>query len=166
MGASARPAACTRLPRMGRCGALCCETGAAGARGVGEGAVIELWAQGTLETGVKDLGLGMGRMSREKGKRAEREVAELLRAHGFQARRGVQFQGGADSPDVTHDIDGLHIEVKRTEAFRLYQALEQAKDERKAGDIPAVFHRANGRPWVVVLEADDFLTLVRSRVPA
>lgn len=107
----------------------------------------------------------MSRLSRDKGKRGEREVAELLRLHGFQAHRGVQYQGGNDSPDVAHDIDGLHIEVKRTEALRLYQALEQAKGERQTGNIPAVFHRANGRPWVVVLEADDFLTLVRAALP-
>ena len=32
-----------------------------------------------------------GPMSRNKGKVGEREVAELLRAHGFPARRGVQY---------------------------------------------------------------------------
>ena len=59
-------------------------------------------------------------------------------------------------------LDGFHVEVKRTEALRLYAALEQAKSERRPGDIPAVFHRANARPWVVVLDAGDFLTLVRA----
>ena len=36
--------------------------------------------------------------SRRKGKVGEREFAGLLREHGFDARRGVQFAGGADSP--------------------------------------------------------------------
>lgn len=103
----------------------------------------------------------MGRMSRTKGKVGEREVAQLLRDHGFDARRGVQFRGGADSPDVI-GLPGFHLEVKRVEAFRLYDALEQAKNERRDGDIPAVFHRPNQRPWVVVLEASDFLALVRA----
>lgn len=104
----------------------------------------------------------MGRMSRQKGKVGEREVAELLRANGFPAaRRGVQYQGGPDSPDVV-GIVGFHNEVKRTEAFRLYPALEQAKTERKDGDLPVVWHRANGRPWVVVMDALDFLALVRA----
>ena len=103
----------------------------------------------------------MARLSRDKGKRGEREVAEFLRSHGIAARRGVQYQGGPDSPDVAHDIDGLHFEVKRTEKFRLYDALEQAIGERKDGDIPVVWHRSNGRPWVVVLRAEDFLALAK-----
>lgn len=104
----------------------------------------------------------MGAMSRRKGATAEREVAELLRAHGFQARRGRQFSGSPDSPDVVHDIEGVFIEVKRTERFNLYAALEQAKQDRRAGDIPVVMHRQNGREWVAVLPAEDFLTLMRA----
>ena len=42
-----------------------------------------------------------------KGKVGEREFAELLRAHGFDARRGQQFAGGADSPDVVSEALGL-----------------------------------------------------------
>jgi Holliday junction resolvase len=102
----------------------------------------------------------MGKLSRNKGKVGEREVAQLLRDHGIPARRGVQFQGGPDSPDVI-GLEGYHVEVKRTEAFRLYPALEQAMTERKAGDIPVVFHRANTRGWVVVLNASDFLALIK-----
>lgn len=34
--------------------------------------------------------------SRQKGKVGEREFASLLREHGFDARRGQQFSGGAD----------------------------------------------------------------------
>jgi Holliday junction resolvase len=103
----------------------------------------------------------MGKMSRDKGKKAEREVAELCRTHGFAARRGVQYQGGPDSPDVV-GLPGVHVEVKRTEKFSLYPALEQAISEQKDGDIPAVFHRSNSRPWVVVVKAEDFLTLLRA----
>ena len=104
----------------------------------------------------------MGRMSREKGKRGEREAAELLRAHGFQAQRGQQHSGSPDSPDIRHDIDGVFIEVKRTERFNLYAALEQAKQDRRAGDVPVVMHRQNGREWVAVLSADDLLTILRA----
>jgi Holliday junction resolvase len=103
----------------------------------------------------------MSRMSKTKGKVGEREVAQLLRDHGFDARRGVQFQGGSDSPDVI-GLPGFHLEVKRCEAFRLYSALEQAMSEKGDGDIPAVFHRANQRPWVVVLNAGDFLAMARA----
>lgn len=54
--------------------------------------------------------------SRDKGKRGEREFASLLREHGFDARRGQQFAGGADSPDVVSDaLAWLHVEVKRVQ---------------------------------------------------
>lgn len=100
----------------------------------------------------------MGKMSRNKGKVGEREVAELLRAAGYPARRGIQFAGGPDSPDVV-GLDGCHIEVKRTETLRLWPALEQAMRDRRAGDLATVWHRANSRPWVVILPAADFLSL-------
>ena len=106
----------------------------------------------------------MGKASRDKGKRGEREVAELLRDHGIPARRGVQYAGGADSPDVI-GFDGVHIEVKRTEALRLYPALEQAMAERRPGDIATVWHRSNGRPWAVIMPASDFIALMRALGP-
>ena len=53
--------------------------------------------------------------SLEKGKRGEREAAKAMAEHlGCVAKRGVQYQGGVDSPDVVHNIAGLHVEVKRT----------------------------------------------------
>lgn len=97
----------------------------------------------------------MGKFSRNKGKVGERELArELARVLGVTARRGVQFQGGPDSPDVVVDIPDLHIECKRTERFRLYDAVEQAVED--AGTkIPVVLHRANKKPWVAVIRLDD-----------
>jgi Holliday junction resolvase len=103
----------------------------------------------------------MGAMSRRKGAAAEREVAQLLRDHGIPARRGVQYAGGPDSPDVV-GLDGVHIEVKRTESLRLWSAMEQATAEKRDGDVASVWHRANGRPWVVILSAADFLAMYRA----
>lgn len=97
----------------------------------------------------------MGRFSRNKGKTGERELAhELTRVFGVTARRGVQFQGSPDSPDVVTDIPGIHIECKRTERFRLYEALEQAIADAGTG-VPLVLHRQNKKPWVVVIRLDD-----------
>ena len=39
--------------------------------------------------------------SRRKGKEGELEVARILRDHGYDSRRGVQYSGSPDSPDVT-----------------------------------------------------------------
>lgn len=97
--------------------------------------------------------------SRDKGKRGEREAAAKLREHGWDARRGVQYKGTPDSPDVKAEEFGdyFHTEVKRTERFRLYPSLEQATDEAPEGVIPIVMHRRNYHDWVVVIRADDFL---------
>ena len=105
----------------------------------------------------------MGKMSKEKGKVGEREVAALLKAYGFEARRGQQFAGGGDSPDVVHNIPGLHIEVKRTEQLNLYAALNQAMTEAAEGEYSAVFHRKNQKKWVVIMDAEEFLSLVKGQ---
>jgi len=88
----------------------------------------------------------MGRFSKNKGKRGERELAtELTRVLGVTARRGVQFQGSPDSPDVTTNIPNLHIECKRTERFNLYAAMEQAVADGGETKIPVVCHRQNNQ---------------------
>jgi len=97
----------------------------------------------------------MGAKSRRKGQRGELEAAaELRRLFRVEARRGRQYHGGDDAPDVKTAIEGVHFEVKRVEALRLYPALAQA-----AGDagpkVPVVLHRANGQPWVAIVPLND-----------
>lgn len=64
--------------------------------------------------------------SRSKGCRGEREFRDVLRAAGFEARRGQQYSGGGDSPDVISNVPGVHWEVKRVEAGNPYVWLAQA----------------------------------------
>ena len=105
----------------------------------------------------------MGRFSKAKGKRGERELAaELGRVLGVTARRGVQFQGSPDSPDVVTNIPNVHFECKRSERIRLYEALEQAASDAGAEKIPVVCHRQNNKPWVVVVRLDDLPKLVET----
>jgi hypothetical protein len=59
----------------------------------------------------------MGMRSRNKGKRGEREAAaEIRRILRTDARRGRQFCGSDESPDVVADIENVHLEVKRAES--------------------------------------------------
>jgi hypothetical protein len=103
----------------------------------------------------------MGRMSRQKGKRGEREAAaELGALLGCDARRGVQYQGGPDSPDVVLDGLALHVECKRTERLQLWAAIEQAESD--AGDaVPIVWHKANRRESVVVMRTKDIVLFAK-----
>ena len=107
----------------------------------------------------------MGAKSRRKGKTGELEAAALFREHGFDARRGRQYQGGQDSPDLVTELDDhFHMEIKRTERLSLYDAVEQAS--RDAGDerVPVVLHRRNHCDWLVVMRAEDWFELVREAV--
>ena len=96
--------------------------------------------------------------SRAKGARGERELAEILRSYGFSARRGQQYRGGADSPDVM-GLPGIHIEVKRVERLNIYDAIQQAMRDSGDSELPAVFHRKNGQQWLVTVRLEDFIKL-------
>jgi hypothetical protein len=106
-------------------------------------------------------------MSKEKGKRGEREAAaELGELLGVTARRGVQFQGGPDSPDVVLDGVAIHVEAKRTEKLTLWPAIEQAQSDAPTGKVPLVWHRPNRRGSIVIVETARLLELARELVRA
>ena len=101
----------------------------------------------------------------QKGKRGEREWRDQLRSAGYTARRGQQFSGGSDSPDVICDelSKVIHFEVKRVERLNIDQAIAQATKDG-AGKAPVVAHRKNGQDWVVTLPATTFFKLLRGGV--
>lgn len=95
-----------------------------------------------------------------KGKTGERELAKILSEYGYDCRRGQQYKGGVDSPDVV-GLPGVHIECKRVEKLNLDAAYEQAvKDAGE--DIPAVFHRKNRQGWKVTLSLENFMRVYRT----
>ena len=111
--------------------------------------------------------------SRNKGVRGELEWRDELTRRGYTAERGQQHAGGGDSPDVIHDIPGVHFEVKRTERFSLYAAVDQARYDASCSlepKMPVVVHRCNGNrgkrtscrgDWLIVLGADDYFQLLK-----
>lgn len=101
--------------------------------------------------------------SREKGAAAERELAKILREHGFAARRGQQFSGANGDPDVI-GIPGIHIEAKRVERLNLSEAMKQSERDAREGEIPVVIHRKNREPWLVTLSLEDFIKLYKGEL--
>lgn len=97
--------------------------------------------------------------SRQKGAAAERELANYLKTWGYDTRRGQQFHGGADSPDVV-GLPTVHVECKRVESGNLYNWLEQATEDAGIDKTPVVCHRRNHKPWVAILSLSDFLALL------
>ena len=92
--------------------------------------------------------------SRRKGKRGELEVAKEIRdVLGIEARRGVQYRGTPDSPDIVTDTN-IHFEVKYSQRVNLLAAFSQAESD--AGNkIPIVVWRRNRTPWFILLKLQD-----------
>ena len=102
----------------------------------------------------------MGKMSRDKGKRGERELASKLKDYGFDCRRGQQFNGADGSADVV-GLPGIHIECKRVEKLNLYDAVSQSVSDSKDGELPAVFHRKNNCQWLVTMPLDLWMQIYK-----
>ena len=103
----------------------------------------------------------MGKMSKRKGASGELEAAaKLNEILGTRFHRGRQYHGGPESPDLAGDVPGLHVEVKRTERLRLWEAVRQAQEDAGVDQVPVVMHRANRKPWVVIVEADLLIRLL------
>jgi Holliday junction resolvase len=113
--------------------------------------------------------------SRQKGKRGERQWRDELRAHGYAARRGQQFSGSPESPDVVSPaLPLIHFEVKAVERLNIEDAMEQARRDSKArvisvrspvGRVPIVAHRRRFRAWLVTMEAETFFNFLRGVLP-
>lgn len=104
----------------------------------------------------------MGKASREKGKRGERELAGILREYGYDARRGQQYAGANGDADVV-GLPGIHIECKRVERLDLDGAMAQSRHDALPGEIPAVFHRKDRSPWLVTMTLEHFMLLYGDR---
>lgn len=93
--------------------------------------------------------------SRAKGKRGELEFAKALTNAGYPARRGIQFRGGQDSPDVICDaLDRWHFEVKLYGTCQLFAPATLAEwDAQARADAgykrPVIAHRWARSGWWV-----------------
>ena len=100
----------------------------------------------------------MGKMSRDKGKIGERELAGYLREYGYECRRGVQYCGRTGAADVV-GLPGIHIECKRVERLNIEDAMSQSKRDAQGNEIPTVMHRKNHCEWLVTLTLESFMKI-------
>jgi Holliday junction resolvase len=96
--------------------------------------------------------------SKQKGARGEREFAAVCREHGYEARRGQQYNG-IEGEDVI-GLPGIHIEVKRVERLNIEEAMSQSIGDAQ-GNIPIVAHRKNNCEWLITMRAEDWFKLYR-----
>lgn len=101
--------------------------------------------------------------SRSKGCRGERVWRDFLREHGFTARRGQQFAGGTDAPDVIcEEMEALfHPEVKFVENLNVYKAIEQAMRDCPENKKHYVAHRKNRKDWLVTMPAVEWIEIIK-----
>ncbi len=100
----------------------------------------------------------MGLRSRRKGKRGERQIVNLARAHGLTAERTWTTSQSSDPTERRCDVTvaGTRCQVKvQADGFNtLYDAL--------AG-VQAAFLKADRREWLVTMRAVDYLELLRKQ---
>lgn len=101
--------------------------------------------------------------SRKKGAIGELEFAALLNSYELQARRGQQYSGGSNSPDVIcEQLTNIHFEVKRTQVCPIYRFMEQAEKDGKS-KLPIVAYRKNNEKWLAIIDMDEMIKLLLIR---
>ena len=101
-------------------------------------------------------------MSREKGKRFERQIANLFKAQGYSAYRSAQYKGNTGQAGDIEGVPHLHIEAKHQERMNLYEWVNQSVSDAKAQGkdlLPVVIHKANNKPVLVTMEFQDWILL-------
>lgn len=103
--------------------------------------------------------------SRSKGARGERAWRDVLRAHGYDAKRGQQYCGGNDSPDVIcPDLADFLFEVKCVERLNIEDAMAQARRDAGPNKKPVVAHKRNHCDWLITMKAETFFELIRNQI--
>jgi Holliday junction resolvase len=108
----------------------------------------------------------MGKASRDKGKRGEREAAALLREFGFSAARAQQFKGSVGSADIACpelEALGLHLEVKNQERCALPTWIDQANADAGPTKDPLILWKRPRDGWYAILPAEVLLGLLKKK---
>lgn len=107
--------------------------------------------------------------SKQKGKEAEREFSRAINNIGqFNAKRGCQFRGSPDSPDILCD-GPLYFEVKRRERLDLSGSIAQAVSDSgypHSGRTPVVASRKNREGWLLTVRIEDVVSFARAIIEA
>lgn len=98
-----------------------------------------------------------------KGNGGEREVIDILKAHGWHGARRNFASGGYGGADVINGPEGCSIEVKRCERAEIWKWLAQCEEAARPTDIPMVVFRRNNSTWQAVVPLEELLPLLALR---
>lgn len=97
----------------------------------------------------------MSKLSRDKGQRGQREVVELLRDIGYEAKNNPYQYRGAEGADVETDFP-FYPEVKFQNKLNIFGAIDQVINDNKTGKPYIIFFRKDHKEWHVALKWEDF----------
>lgn len=106
-----------------------------------------------------------GKASRSKGSSAEREIVQILKSRGHNARRSAYSGMMAHEKGDIVGLTGYHLEVKRCEKLKLPEWTRQAESGATDAEVPVVVYRASREPWRVSMPLNAFLDLVEDSAP-
>lgn len=107
-----------------------------------------------------------GRTARNKGKRGEREVANLLNERlGYEAFKRNIMQSRQGGCDLDTELP-VAIEVKRQQTLQLTPWVAQAREQgQRVGKTPVLWYRRNNEPWSILVDmtVDEFVEYLQWR---
>lgn len=114
----------------------------------------------------------MSRAGKQKGRLGQNEIRDRLleefpEFEPDDIKSTTMGDSGADvqlSPAARKKIN-LAIEVKRRRSGgkTFYDYMTQARHHVKSGENPVVFFRADRQPWLVVVDIDFFMELLKGK---
>ena len=127
------------------------------------------WSQSCTYQSTSSMRCRLGKMQRDKGKRGEREVVQIMQSIGWpEARRSRQSDGAVD-PDVA-GCDPFWIEVKRRKSIAACRFMDQAEtdgnEKKNPHRLPLVFMREDGGEWLVMLKAEQMMAVALQLIHA
>jgi len=106
----------------------------------------------------------MAARERIKGAVAERQVLQVLRAHGWaHAQRSSDGRTQSARGDIAHGPEGCHIEIKRQERLNVPRAFDQVLADADDTLTPILVHRPSRHEWMATLPLDELLPLLLLR---
>lgn len=104
----------------------------------------------------------MSGASRDKGARGERELVAAYKARGYDCAR-TPLSGGLQWKGDVLGVPGIHVEAKRTERLRIWEAIDQMLADAGPTDVPALHFRRSRSDWWVAIPFEDFAELLALR---
>lgn len=100
---------------------------------------------------------------RAKGNRGEREIIDILHAHGWTGAYRNFGSGSQGGGDIARGPAGCNVEVKHQERCSIWSWIAQSEADARPTDIPLVIFRRNRSGWYAVLPLEELLPLLALR---